>query len=63
MESGMFIKWWEKKHGYMPHDSIQMCLNLVLWTGEIGDYDLVMFLGTKSNYFSLQKPIDVGDNF
>ena len=31
----------KEKRGYMPHDSIQMCLSLALWIGEIGDHDLV----------------------
>ena len=44
----------EEKRGYMPHDSIQMCLSLALWIGEIGDHDLVIFIGTESNCFSLQ---------
>ena len=61
MESGMFMKWWEKKHGYMPHDSIQMCLKRVLWTGEVEECDLVILLWTKFNSFPFQKPIVVGD--
>ena len=64
MESGMFMKWWEKKNvPYIPHDSIQMCLKRVLWTGEVEECDLVILLWTKFNSFPLQKPIDVGDKW
>ena len=51
----------DKKRGYMPHDRIELCPKIA-WTGDVGDYDLVIFLGTKSNSFSLQKPITVGDS-
>ena len=62
MESGMFMKWWEKKRGYMPHDSIQICLKLVSWIGEVEECDLVILLWTKSNSFPLQKSTAVGDS-